>query len=38
LSSVVGLNFSHVYRRDSTPPPDVERDDHVIQAALRIEF
>ena len=38
LSSSIGLNFSHTYRRDSTPPPDVETDDQVLQIGLLIEF
>lgn len=38
LSERVGLSLSHLYRRDSTPPPDVEPDDTQLQAGLTLAF
>ena len=38
LGERIGLKFSHSFRRDSTPPPDVEKDDHVVQVGLTLEL
>lgn len=38
LSERVGFNFSHLYRRDSTPPAGVEADDTQLQAGLTLAF
>jgi len=38
VSDRIGLNLSYTFRRDSTPPPDVERNDQIVQAGLTIQL
>jgi putative salt-induced outer membrane protein YdiY len=38
LTERVGLTFSYTFRRDSTPPPDVEHNDQIIQAGVTIQM
>jgi putative salt-induced outer membrane protein YdiY len=38
LTERVGVTFSYTFRRDSTPPPDVEHNDQIIQAGVTIQM
>jgi putative salt-induced outer membrane protein YdiY len=38
LTERVGITFSYTFRRDSTPPPDVEHNDQIIQAGVTIQM
>ncbi len=38
LTSVVALTVAYLYERDSTPPPDVGRDDRLFTVGVSIEF
>lgn len=38
LTERVGVTLSYTFRRDSTPPPDVEHNDQIIQAGVTIQM
>jgi putative salt-induced outer membrane protein YdiY len=38
LTERVGVTFSYTFRRDATPPPDVEHNDQIIQAGVTIQM
>lgn len=36
--SMVAVTASYVYQRDSTPPPDVESDDHHVKVGVQVQL
>jgi hypothetical protein len=38
INDTFGIGFTHTYKIDSTPPPDVLRNDQALQVNLTIQF
>lgn len=38
LGERIGLKLSHAFRRDSTPPQDVEKNDQIVQVGITVEL
>jgi hypothetical protein len=38
VSDAVALTISYIFERDSTPPPDVGRDDRLFTAGVSIDL
>lgn len=38
ISENIGLRVSYAYERDSTPLPDIRKDDHRVETGLSVEF
>jgi putative salt-induced outer membrane protein YdiY len=38
LTERIGVNVSYTLRRDSTPPPDIEHNDQILQAGVTVQL
>lgn len=38
LGERIGLKLSHAFRRDSTPPQDVEKNDQIVQVGITVQL